>query len=109
MGSIGANRGSAGTSNTITIREAMERQAEADRKYVVGDGNIKASEVDVSDTYYKGTVGNPRGYGNWAFFPDSARDDIDNALFISGYYNDAKNKAKREAARRGWGRLYLGT
>lgn len=30
MGSIGANRGSAGTSNTITIREAMERQAEAD-------------------------------------------------------------------------------
>ena len=43
------------------------------------------------------------------FSPDSARDDIDNALFISGYYSDAKNKAKQEAARRGWGRLYLGT
>lgn len=109
MGSIGANRGSAGTSNSITIREAMERQAEADRKYVVGDGNIKSSEVDVSDTYYRGTLGSPRGYGNWAFFPDSARNDMDNALFISGTYSDAKNKAKKEAAKRGWGRLYLGT
>ena len=105
MGSIGANRGSAGTS----IREARERQAEVDRKYVVGDGNIKASEVDVSDTYYRGTLGSPRGYGNWAFFPDSARNDMDNALFISGTYSDAKNKAKKEAAKRGWGRLYLGT
>lgn len=109
MGSIGANRGSAGTSNSITIREVMERQAEAGRKYVVGDGNIKASEVDVSDTYYRGTLGSPRGYGNWAFFPDSARNDMDNALFISGTYSDAKNKAKNEAAKRGWGRLYLGT
>ena len=95
--------------NFITIREAVQQQEEADRKYVVGDGNVKPSQVEVSVDYYKGTVGNPRGYGNWAFFPDAARDDLDNAIFVSGSYGDAKNKAKKEAAKRGWGRLYLGT
>lgn len=109
MGSIGTTRGSAGTSNTITLKEAMERQAEVDRKYVVGDGNISASRVEVSNDAYRTFAGTPRGYGNWAFFPDRGRDDIDNAIFISGSYAEAKKKAQKEAAKRGWGRLYLGT
>ena len=70
---------------------------------------IKVSEVSVNDDFYRTTVGRPSGMGNWAFFPDRGRNDIDNAIFVNGSYAEAKKKARREAARRGWRTIYTGT
>lgn len=76
----------------------------------VASAPIPKSQVSVSSRAYEGSYGrSPRGAGTWIFFTDSARNDFDNAITVSGSYASAKKQAIEEAAKRGKKNLYLGT
>lgn len=96
--------------NNNTQFNAAERRAATSELTARGENPpLKPSQVTVNDDYYTNRVGRPRGTGNWAFFPDSRREDLDNVIFVYGNYTEAKRQARIEAARRGWSRIYTGT
>lgn len=67
------------------------------------------STVHVSTASYQASHGRePRGTGSWAFFFDGSSDVAD-AYWADGSYSAARRAAVAEAARRGAGRVEVGS
>lgn len=71
---------------------------------------ISASSVTVTgESNYVFSHGHkPRGYGEWAFLKnrDSVGNDI---IWVRGKFSEAKKAAQKEAAKRGWSSIYIGS
>ena len=92
------------------IKEKIEKERNKSETEVLVDKTETKEKIALSDISvqgedkYKFVIGkSPKGRGNWAFKigNDDINKDPSKIFFVEGMYEEAKNKAKKEAQKRG--------